>query len=306
MSANIAVKPLTPGPDLDHCLIWQLERQVGHLRPELSDMTHDILLLQHEDQNLPEHELALDKSLLDLSMQIKRLLSEQRGYPLTHEISSGIKLPIIRVSISDGNILNWNTFWQQFNVALHSKTQSKDTKNLAYLRDALKDGPVKHVIEGLAQDGECYKEAIRCLQRRYNWPSLIHQVHVCTIYEALSSRDSNGRELDCLHDIAALCWGITIKAMDYESSDPFITFILKLKLDLTTMSEWQRHRQDSREIPHYTALLEFLDHWTHASKNNISDTNQRCQTAPPEKKLPMKLSYHINNICVAGKLGKHP
>ena len=52
-------------------------------------------------------------------------------------------------------------------MAIHSKAQLKDAEKLAYLRDALKDGPARHVIEGLSQDADYYKEAIDCLQRHY-------------------------------------------------------------------------------------------------------------------------------------------
>ena len=95
--------------------------------------------------------------------------------------------------------------------------------------------------------------------------------------------------------------------MDYEPSGPFVTFILELKLDPTTLFEWQRHSQDSREAPHYIALLEFLDLRACASENWVHDTNQRRQTVPPEK-ISTKLSYHVNitDTCVACKSGKHP
>ena len=39
----------------------------------------------------------------------------------------------------------------------------------------------------------------------------------------------------------------------------FITAMLELKLDQTTIFEWQRHSQDSNYVSHHSALLEFLD-----------------------------------------------
>ena len=138
-------------------------------------------------------------------------------------------------------------------------------------------------------------------------PHLIHQVHVRAIYEAPPLRDGNGRELRRLHDVATPHLR-ALKPMDYEPSGPFITYILELKLDPTSMFEWQRHSQDSREVHHYTALLEFLDLRAHASENSISDTNQKCQAAAFPEKPTMKLSYHviIGDTCVACKLSKHP
>ena len=43
-----------------------------------------------------------------------------------------------------------------------------DDEKLAYLRDELKDGPAKYVVEGWLQDVDYYKEAFGCLQRHHD------------------------------------------------------------------------------------------------------------------------------------------
>ena len=97
------------------------------------------------------------------------------------------------------------------------------------------------------------------------------QVHA--IYEVPPLRDGNGYELRHLYDVPAPHLRV-LKALDYEPSGPFVTSILELKLDPTNMFEWQRHSQDSREVPHYyIAQLEFLDHRVCTSKNSMCDTN---------------------------------
>ena len=48
-----------------------------------------------------------------------------------------------------GDILNWVTFWEQFEIAIHSNKKLHDVQKLAYLRDAVEAGPAKHVINGL-------------------------------------------------------------------------------------------------------------------------------------------------------------
>ena len=85
-------------------------------------------------------------------------------------------------------------------------------------------------------------------------------------------RNGNCCELHCLHDVAAPHLR-ALEAMDYEPSGPFITSMLELKLDQTTMFEWQRHTQDSSELPHYTALVEFLDLHMYASEDSVCDIN---------------------------------
>ena len=68
----------------------------------------------------------------------------------------------------DGNLLNWRMFWEQFESTVHSKTQLTDSDKLAYVREALKDGPARYVVSGLTQTSESYVEAIKCLQERYD------------------------------------------------------------------------------------------------------------------------------------------
>ena len=53
-----------------------------------------------------------------------------------------------------------------------------------YLREALKSEPAKNVVMGLTQTSENYNEALRCLQKRYDRPRVLHQAHVCKIQEA--------------------------------------------------------------------------------------------------------------------------
>ena len=158
-SVKATVKPLTLGPDLDVCLVQHLQEQVGRLRAELSDVARDLLSMEHENRDLIEHESSLDKAFSDLSLQIRRLLSDRAAPSSTKEAKSGIKLPKMNVPMFNGNVLNWNTFWRQFDVAIHSKSQLDDAEKLAYLREVLKDGPARQVIESLTHDAECYIEA---------------------------------------------------------------------------------------------------------------------------------------------------
>ena len=67
-----------------------------------------------------------------------------------------IKLPKISVLSLDGDLLNWNTFWKQFEIAIHSKEQLTVAEKLVFLMDSLKEGPARHVIEGLTQTSENY------------------------------------------------------------------------------------------------------------------------------------------------------
>ena len=60
-----------------------------------------------------------------------------------------MKLAKVSFPTFDGKVLNWKSFWEQFDATIHCKTRLNDTGKLMYLQEALIDGPAKFVIQGL-------------------------------------------------------------------------------------------------------------------------------------------------------------
>ena len=57
----------------------------------------------------------------------------------------GVRLPKLEVPTFDGDILHWQSFWEQFCVAIHGRDIS-DTQKLVYLQHSLKDGSAQASI----------------------------------------------------------------------------------------------------------------------------------------------------------------
>ena len=186
----------------------------------------------------------------------------------THD-SRGVKLPKLKVPTFNGDILNWRSFWEQFCVSVHNRPSLCDSEKLVYLQQSLKDGSAKGVIEGLSRSGDNYSEAIECLLARFDRPRLIHQTHVRSIVEVPALKEGTGKELRRLHDTAQQHLR-ALKAMGCEPPGPFVTSLLELKLDTDTMFEWQRHTQESSDVPHVSCLLEFLNLRAQASESSAS------------------------------------
>ena len=124
--------------------------------------------------------------------------------------------------------------------------------------ELLKDGSARQVSEGLSGLGESWKGAIDFPQTRYDWPCLIFQAHIHAILDVPALKESSGKELRQLHDTAS--WHLrALKAMNHEPFGSFITSMLELKLDVNMTFEWQKHSQDSKKVPHFTAFLEFIN-----------------------------------------------
>ena len=108
----------------------------------------------------------------------------------------------------------WPAFWERLNALIHSRIGVDDAEKLTCLRQAIKNGPARHLIGGLAQTAKNYEETFKCLHERHDRPCLIHQTHVRAIIDAPSLKDGNGRELRRLNNTVNQHMR-AIKAMDY-------------------------------------------------------------------------------------------
>ena len=302
---NERVDSLSPGPELDICLLCQLEESIASHGSELSEATRDVLALDHDEGGLIESCSRLKAALFDPGLKTKWLMHNHAS-SLKTMVPTSMKLPKISIPTFDGNILNWSMFWDQFNVAIHSSTQLSNSQKLVYLRKALKDGPAKSVIEGLSQSSESYSEAIDCLAQRYDRPRLVHQAHVRAIVDAPSLRDGSGRELRRLHDVANQHLR-ALKTLGLDPSGEFVTSLLELKFDRITMCEWQKSTSDQKTVPHYSKLLEFLDLQARASENTAQQGTKKKQ-GYQDKKSITKQSYsaNVDPNCIACKSNTHP
>ena len=203
------VDALATGPDTDTCILRQYEDQLGGLKAELVRVSTDLLALEEEDDDLSKKESTLSKTRFDVCLKLKRLLQDRAATPSTTPSSTpssalspaptgegnGVRLPKLDVPTFDGDLVHWASFW-----AVHSRKDLVDSEKLAYLRNAVKDGSAKHVVEGLSRTGAHYKEAVDTLRKRFDRPRLIHQAHVRVILCTPALKTGSGKELRRLHD----------------------------------------------------------------------------------------------------------
>ena len=123
-----------------------------------------------------------------------------------------------------------------------------------------------------------------------NRPRLIHQAHICAILEAAPLKDGHGRQLRKLHNVANQHLR-ALRTMEYDPSGPFITSLLELKLDQSMVFEWQRLSQNTKEVPHYLELLDFLDLRGQASEA-IPKMDRKGLLPPNRKPYHQKASLH--------------
>ena len=188
-------------------VLRQHDERLHDLKAELGIISNSLMAMDIGDMDpLFASQAALEKNMFECGIKIKKLLS---SFPPSSDTvrsatsmeAKGVRLPKLEVPTFDGQVVHWQSFWEQFDISIHSRASLSKTEKLVYLKSALKSGSARGVIEGLSQSGEHYDEAIASLKDWYNRPRLIHQAHVRMILEAPNVKDGTGRELRRLHDI---------------------------------------------------------------------------------------------------------
>ncbi len=119
-----AIDNLPENPSLP--VLQQYQEKLDDFKIEMSAL-RDILLSISlpEDCELESKLTGLYKQLFNNGIVIKRLLCSASTRSIASSDSTesrGVKLPKLEVPTFDGNILNWRTFWEQFSVSVHQRT----------------------------------------------------------------------------------------------------------------------------------------------------------------------------------------
>lgn len=107
----------------DISIVEQYELQLSEHKSELREIRAVLITV---DSSEIEGELSLhsklEKALFECSLIIRRLRRqfEKTGISTSSSTEgSGVRLPKLAVPTFDGNILNWRSFWEQFNVSIY-------------------------------------------------------------------------------------------------------------------------------------------------------------------------------------------
>ena len=82
------------------------------------------------------------------------------------------KLPKLITKEFNGNVLNWKTFWDQFESTIHSKTNISSIDKFIYLTSFLCKSAYD-TIYGLALTSQNYLEAVQLLKNCYGNPQVL-------------------------------------------------------------------------------------------------------------------------------------
>lgn len=174
--------------------------------------------------------------------------------------TSRVKLPDIKLPTFGGKLMQWITFRDTFRSLIHCNESLSAIDKFTYLRTSL-FGEALQEISSIEMTAANYRIAWTTLKKRYENKKLILKTHLDAIFavepvrkecfEALnhvvSSFDKNIQMIDKL-------------GIDTKNWSVLMAYILCLKLDATTLRNWETH-YNSKEFVEFDSLMTYLrDH----------------------------------------------
>lgn len=146
---------------------------------------------------------------LDLKIERMRISSQsERSLNLSSSSSSSsqhLKLPKFDLPVFSGDPLNWQGFWDQFDVFVHSKEALSDIDRFNYLKRYLR-GEALSAVSGLSLCSENYKEAMKILKQRHGNQQVLVSAHMSSLLKLTKIRKSEDiKGLRKLHDDVENC-----------------------------------------------------------------------------------------------------
>ncbi|XP_064396444.1 uncharacterized protein LOC135343372 [Halichondria panicea] len=287
--------------DEEDDLVYTLEEyrdQMIEIKVELTKLNTSLLTSDAAPEDAVMRDLAkTERTVFTCIITIKKRLCSINAPAAMPSETSVTKLPKLELPTFQGDILRWKNFWEQFCVSVHERTTIPKEEKLMYLQNAIKDKTAKNIIAGLTKSSDHYDEAIKCLKERYDRPRQIHQTHVRHIVEVPALRDGTGKEIRALHDIVTQHLR-ALKSLGHEPSQAFITSLLEMKLDSTTMFEWQKHSQEHSDVPNYQVLLDFLNLRAQAAE---AASTEKKRASRPVNSMFINATTHSDNCAACGQ-----
>ena len=126
-------------------------------------------------QNLPSQEISTQSSTPQVSLQPATVQSTPSFS--THTTQNTLRLPILSLPTFNGNPLQWQTFWDSFNAAVHSNSNLSGVEKFNYLK-AQTSGEAARAISGFPLTNTNYEQAIALLNERFGQSYKIVNAHM--------------------------------------------------------------------------------------------------------------------------------
>ncbi|UYV75783.1 hypothetical protein LAZ67_13001345 [Cordylochernes scorpioides] len=196
----------------------------------------------------------------DAQKQVAREVVVQDSFMDTTE---KIRLPTMELPKFSGNLIDWLTFWAQFEK-IHLDIRLKDSDKFYYLLQSLSvDTEAYKIVSIYPLTEENYSKAIDALRRRYANPDLLLQVYVRELLK-LVIESASGKKKISFHELYYKIQSYlgSLKSLNLESASPdtWLYPLVESCLSDELLLAWQRRSQFVKlDVEHQTRLDQLMD-----------------------------------------------
>ncbi|XP_065068368.1 uncharacterized protein LOC135693738 [Rhopilema esculentum] len=163
------------------------------------------------------------------ALAISEVESQNRSFSSVSS-TNGVRLPKIELPKVNGDITQFNSFWQAFNCAVHSNDTIPEVHKLNYLMNLL-EGPAHRVVAGLELTEENYQNAIETLKTRFGNKQRIISAHMQSLLKLQDCPNDKVAQLRYIYDkINVHVRGLESLGMSQESYDGLLIPIIMQRM----------------------------------------------------------------------------
>jgi len=240
--------------------------ELPQINRKFDDVQSQIELLSDDATQEIEERNSFEMEYYSIRLQIKEIVNVQNSQTTTlisnqsvglPHYSNRARLPPISLPTFDGNIQEWESFFDFFKAAVHNEDAYPPAQKFSYLRSSLV-GAALDVIRAIPMTETNYDIALKRLKQRYENKIMIIQSHIRAILDCSQVESTSAGELQSLHSrVASHTAALEVLGQPVVQWDAWLVTIILRKLDHATAQEWQLRRKDT-QLPTYKELEEFL------------------------------------------------
>jgi len=150
-------------------------------------------------------------------------------------------LPKLEIPIFEGDPLEWQGFWDHFNVSFHSNEHISEVDKFSYLKTLL-SGKALAVVKGFVLSTENYKEALGLLKERFGNPQVLISAHLDALIKIRKIKNDDDFEgmRKLYHEVEACVRNLRSLEVETKTYGCLLILLLKDKLPGQILMEISR------------------------------------------------------------------
>ena len=177
----------------------------------------------------------------------------------------------------DGKIEQWISFWGEFELAINSKKDMKDSVKLVYLKQTINNSGLKSDIADLGIGDKAYPKALKLLHDRYNKPRLLHRQYC----EELRSINTQNDTRDSINKLASKLSHLSngFERLEMMGVSEILTSMGELAMSAEMRHAWYTHTTRRTTTPASEDLIQFLRERADQAEaeNQVSSSNHQSE-----------------------------